>query len=197
MESLYFPIALKKLPGNIIIKELSRMAFNIGPVKVRAALANHPGICVGYRLDSPEGSVAYLPDNEPFQRRHLAQRHSSKKKPGATEFARAGDQKLIEFVRDVDLLILDAQYDAKEYQHHVGWGHGCAEDAVSLAVRAGVKQLALFHHDPDHDDRTIKRMVEEACKIAESNGSPIKIEAAREGQTWHSPKAHGPASTSS
>src|SRR5437762_3259655 len=74
MESPYFPIALKKLPGNIVIRELKKMSFNIGPVKVKAELANHPGVCVGYRLESDDGSMAYLPDNEPFQRRHLLQR---------------------------------------------------------------------------------------------------------------------------
>jgi len=185
MESPYFPIELKKLPGNILIRELKQMAFNVGSVKVKAALANHPGVCVGYRLESDDGSVAYLPDNEPFQRRHLLQRQSKKKKkPGATEFALAADQKLVEFVRGVDLLILDAQYDSHEYRQHVGWGHGCAEDAVNLAMRAGVRQLSLFHHDPEHDDDTIGRIVEEARKLAGKNG--IKVEAAREGQTWDS-----------
>jgi len=55
MESPYFPIALQKLPSSIAITELKDMEFDIGKVKVRAAFANHPGICVGYRLESSEG----------------------------------------------------------------------------------------------------------------------------------------------
>ena len=187
MESPYFPIELKRLPGNILIKELKQMAFKIGAVNVKAELANHPGVCVGYRLESADGSLAYLPDNEPFQRRHQLQRQSTpKKKPGATEFARAADQKLVEFVRGVDLLILDAQYDSQEYRQHVGWGHGCAEDAVNLAIRAGVRQLSLFHHDPEHDDNAIRRIVEDARKAAIAGKHRLQIDAAREGDTWES-----------
>ncbi len=203
MESPYFPIALQKLPGNIVITELKDMEFNIGKVKVRAAFANHPGICVGYRLESEAGSVAYLPDNEPFHRRHSLRKESVsgraanpegfRGKSGGTQFALAEDQKLIEFIRGVDLLILDAQYDSEEYRQHVGWGHGCMEDAVSLASRARVKQLYLFHHDPNHDDITISRMVQEARKLAEHDGAGVRVDAAREGQTWQPPKAPGSA----
>jgi len=66
---------------------------------------------------------------------------------------------MINFLRDVDLLILDSQYDAKEYQEHLGWGHGCVDASVALALQAGVKQLSLFHHDPDHDDKRIAGLV--------------------------------------
>ena len=60
MESPYFPIQLKKLPGNIVITELKKMQFGVGKVNVRAEFVNHPGICVGYRLESARGSLAYL-----------------------------------------------------------------------------------------------------------------------------------------
>ena len=107
--------------------------------------ANHPGLCVGYRLFSPDSLIAFFPDTEP----------------------RAGgkDREMIEFLRDVDLLILDSQYDAEEYREHVGWGHGCVDDSVALALQAGVKQLSLFHHDPDHDDKRIDGLVRHARRL--------------------------------
>ena len=55
------------------------------------------------------------------------------------------------------------------------------------APKTGVRQLFLFHHDPDHDDNTIRRMVDDARKLA--GRSSVKIDAAREGQTWKSPAA--------
>src|SRR5206468_8129222 len=61
MESPYFPIGLRQMPGNIVIEELKDLEFDIGPVHVKAAFSNHPGICVGYRLFTPRGSIAYLP----------------------------------------------------------------------------------------------------------------------------------------
>jgi ribonuclease BN (tRNA processing enzyme) len=67
------------------------------------------------------------------------------------------------------------------------------EDAVNLASRARVKQLSLFHHDPNHDDNTISRMVRDARKLAERDGAGLIVEAAREGQTWQSSAAREPA----
>ena len=89
---------------------------------------------------------------------------------------------IIEFIRDADLLILDAQYDAVEYAQHVGWGHGCVDEVVALAVNANVKRLHLFHHDPAHDDRVISSMAAHARSLAKAMGSPMRIEAAREGE---------------
>ena len=33
-----------------------------------------------------------------------------------------------------DLLIMDTQFDAGEYQQHTGWGHGCLDAVVALAL---------------------------------------------------------------
>jgi ribonuclease BN (tRNA processing enzyme) len=100
------------------------------------------------------------------------------------DFARAEDKKLTNFLRGVDVLILDAQYDAETYHNHAGWGHGCVDDAVELAMRAEAKRLFLFHHDPDHDDQKLNDLLEHGKQIAASRGSELQVEAAREGETW-------------
>ena len=76
---------------------------------------------------------------------------------------------------------MDSQYDAKEYTDHIGWGHGCLDDVVSLALRAEVKQLFLFHHDPGHDDAQIQRMTERARQLVVEQHGTLKVDAAREG----------------
>ena len=161
MESTYFPVPFAKLPSNIEIEELKEFDFDIGAVFVRAQRANHPGICVGYRLFSPDGLVAFFPDVEPRAGGH--------------------DREMIEFVRDADVLILDSQYDCAEYKQHTGWGHGCVDDSVALALEAGVKKLILFHHDPDHSDKKIDAFVNHARRLVAKAGSKLKVEAAREG----------------
>jgi len=181
MESPFFPVGLKELPSNVEIDELRDMDFQLGNVRVQAFFANHPGICVGYRLTTGDGSVAFFPDNEPPHR----QQHQ----PGAAEadeatrrgFAEHESRKFADFLRNVDVLILDSQYDAQEYAQHEGWGHGCVDDVVKIAVDANVKRLFLFHHDPDHDDAKITAMVQHARQVAAKLGSPLKIEAAAEG----------------
>jgi phosphoribosyl 1,2-cyclic phosphodiesterase len=181
MESPYFPIGLKQMPGNIQITELREFNFKVGRVKVQATFTNHPGICMGYRLETSNGSIAYLPDNEPFQRlRSLPDPAVGDAKQNAA-YARTQDQRLIDFVKDVDVLVIDAQYNDREYQKHVGWGHGCLDDVVALAILANVKRLFLFHHDPGHDDAEVSRMVAWARQLAVEKQSAIRIEAAREG----------------
>src|SRR6185295_15376385 len=71
MESSYFPIGLSQMPGHISFRELKDMSFRIGKVDVAAIFVNHPGICVGYKLTTSAGSVAYFPDHEPNQRLRL------------------------------------------------------------------------------------------------------------------------------
>lgn len=181
MESPYFPIGLKQMPGNIKIVEMKEFAFDVGPVKVKATFTNHPGICMAYRLETSTGSVAYLPDNEPFQRLRSLPSHAVSSAEENAAYARTQDQRLIDFVKDVDVLIIDAQYNDREYQKHVGWGHGCLDDVVALAILARVKRLFLFHHDPGHDDAEVSRMVAWARQIVAERQSSLRVEAAREG----------------
>jgi phosphoribosyl 1,2-cyclic phosphodiesterase len=159
MESTYFPVPFDKLPSNIEIEELKDFNFAIGSVLVRAHRANHPGVCVGYRLFAPDGLIAFFPDTEPH----------------------ADNRAMLDFVRDADVLILDSQYDRAEYKKHTGWGHGCVDDSVALALAAGVKHLYLFHHDPDHDDRRMDELVKHARKLVAKRKAKMKVDAAREG----------------
>jgi phosphoribosyl 1,2-cyclic phosphodiesterase/CheY-like chemotaxis protein len=174
MESPYFPISMQQMPGNLLLQELKDMEFPIGKVKVKASFMNHPGICVGYRLETSGGSIAYMPDNELFRRQRTGG-------PSDTHFAERQDQKLVDFIRGVDVAIMDSQYEAGEYAEHVGWGHSCVDDTVDVAMEAGVRHLFLFHHDPDHDDARVSKMLARARQQAESAGSKIAIDAAREG----------------
>ena len=181
MESPYFPIGLEKVPANVRIEELKDMEFSVGRVRVKARFVNHPGICVGYRLETSLGAIAYMPDVEPF---HRLRSQPNPNEPGleaSMEFARQEDQKLVDFLDGVDVLIMDSQYDAAEYQAHLGWGHACVDDVASLAVQARVKQLFLFHHDPSHDDEKISRLVAQARQIVAQQGGTTHVEAAREG----------------
>jgi phosphoribosyl 1,2-cyclic phosphodiesterase len=187
MESPFFPIGLREVPANVRIEELTELDFPIGPVRVRACRAYHPGKCVGYRLDTADGSIAFFPDNElrPGPGRSAQRPQAGRAK--TPDSAPGEDRALIEFLRGTDVLIMDAQFDAQEYQQHLGWGHGCLDDVVALALRAEVKRLFLFHHDPDHDDDKIAQMVLHARKLAAARKGALRIEAAREGVTVELP----------
>jgi phosphoribosyl 1,2-cyclic phosphodiesterase len=182
METPFFPIGFRQVPANVEIQELLDMNFDVGRVHVKACLANHPGICVGYRLFTSGGSIAFFPDNEP----HYGHSHSppvfGAGETTMVELARNEDQKMLQFVRGCDVLIMDAQYEKDEYNSHRGWGHACLDDVVGFALKANVKRLFLFHHDPEHDDARIAGMVEYARKLVAANKGSLQVEAAAEGE---------------
>jgi len=182
MESPFFPIGLREVPSNIRIEELKELKFTIGPVRVEACFAHHPGTCVGYRLFTSAGSICFFPDNEPHYGYDGSKKNATKD-PEALRFAEQQEQQMINFIRGADLLIIDSQYDREEYPAHMGWGHGCLDHVVDIAVRAEVKRLFLFHHDPAHDDKKISEMVAYARKLVKAAKSSLQVEAAQEGVT--------------
>jgi phosphoribosyl 1,2-cyclic phosphodiesterase/CheY-like chemotaxis protein len=182
METPFFPVSLRQLPSHLAIEELKEMEFRVGNVEVRSKFANHPGICVGYRLATSSGSIAYFPDNEPYEqlKLRLASRDGISEHE-ARDFAAAERQKMVDFLQDCDVAIMDTQYTDEEYANHIGWGHSSVDSVVSLALDANIGQLVLFHHDPNHDDAMIDKIVEHARALVAKSGKPLEIEGAQEG----------------
>jgi phosphoribosyl 1,2-cyclic phosphodiesterase/CheY-like chemotaxis protein len=194
MQSAFFPVGLNQMASHVTFEELSEMEFELDAVKVRAIFANHPGICLGYRLSTPSGDIVYMPDHEAYERHEIErQKIAGETSPASLDYARAQDEKVIEFIRAADVVIGDTQYDTTEYPSRLGWGHTCADDAVDLAMRAGVKHLFLFHHDPDHHDDKMTAMIARAEEKVAAAGSPMMVSAAREGAEfvleWALPRA--------
>jgi ribonuclease BN (tRNA processing enzyme) len=77
-----------------------------------------------------------------------------------------GYPEIVEFARGADLLIHDAQYRHDEYTSRTkprkGWGHSTVDTAAAVAVNAEVKRLVLFHHEPTHEDKTMRKIGREA-----------------------------------
>ncbi len=79
-----------------------------------------------------------------------------------------GDRRLIQFAKGADILIHDAQYTKEQYVGAVpvqGFGHSTPEMACQVAQEAGVKQLVLYHHDPNHNDEAVAKKEENAKKL--------------------------------
>lgn len=182
METPFFPVSLRDLPSYLWIEELREMEFQIGKIQVRSKFANHPGICVGYRLFTSSGSIAFFPDNEPYEQLKLQLASSDGiSEHEARDFAAAERAKMVDFLRDCDVAILDTQYTDDEYTKHIGWGHSSLSSVISLALDADVHKLLLFHHDPSHDDQMVDKMAEHARALVRKSGKSLEVEPAREG----------------
>ncbi len=126
---------------------------------------NHPNGGYGFKFVSNGKSFVFLSDNE------LRYIHD-----GGLSMEEYAD-----FCRDADLLIHDAQYTEDEYKKTITWGHSTFGDAVNLALKAGVKRLGLFHHDPDRTDDEIDQQVDLYRKYINEKKISLEFFACSEG----------------
>ena len=177
MSSSYFPVNFSELGCQIVPASLGETgAATIDGVEVRCFGLHHPGGSYAYRFDKDGYSVVYATDNEIDQT--LPDPDAVVRQP---EALRQVPDAFVEFCRGVDLLISDSQYTDEEYLTKVGWGHPRATTVVDLAILAGVKQVALFHHDPMHNDDDVELKIAVCKARAEALGGEMLIFGAREG----------------
>jgi phosphoribosyl 1,2-cyclic phosphodiesterase len=141
----------------------------------------HPGGALGYRFSASTGSegpaagartahhgLVYISDNE--------------LNPAAPyESPASWRRELIRFIEHARILVHDTMFTAEEYGHHQGWGHSTYEDAVDLALEAGVDMLVLFHHKPERSDEEVDRHTDACRALVHRRGGTLEIVAAAEG----------------
>ena len=113
-------------------------------VAVRTTVLNHPDGATGYRVEYGGRSVCYLTDTE-----HV---------PGSP------DRNILELIAGADLVIYDSMYTDAEYETYTGWGHSTWQEGVRLCRSAGARRLAVFHHDPEHDDELLDGIGRDVAK---------------------------------
>jgi phosphoribosyl 1,2-cyclic phosphodiesterase len=172
MQYTYFPVTLDQLGAALTYHDLVEGKLQLGDITVTAHYLNHTALTLGYKLEADGVVVVYACDHEPHDR---ALADGQGKISGK-------DLKHAEFIAGADLVIHDAQYLASEYEAKIGWGHSTVEYSVAMACFAGVKRLALTHHDPCRDDGQIDRILAKLALEFSGKSGP-EIFAAAEGQT--------------
>jgi phosphoribosyl 1,2-cyclic phosphodiesterase len=172
MDPAVFPVPLEALSAKLTVQQVEAGEFTVGAFRVRAMKLRHPGTTLGFRLTPTAGgpSIAYVTDNELGPGGHYA-------------IPASWRRDLVAFLENAELLIHDAMYTPQELEQHRGWGHSTFEEAVALAADAGVGRLALFHHEPEHDDVTVDELLAAARRQAKACGGPAEVLAAQEGMT--------------
>ncbi len=172
MNGVYFPINIKDFGSTVSFRDVKEETFSIEETTVKTLLLNHPGNCLGYRIDYKGRSICYITDNELFP-------ETSK------QYNSAYIDKLKTFLHLADTLIADSTYTDEEYENKVGWGHSPITEVVKLADRAHVKTLYLFHHDPDQSDDVIDKKYRKAKDLLKKWRSSTTCVAAREKQRFY------------
>jgi len=159
-----FPVRIADLPGEIEFHTVRDTVLSVGDAKVTVRDVPHTGVTNGYRIEMDGASVVYVSDHQmPHDGRHEV------------------TDDVLELCAGADLLIHDAQYTPDEFATKRDWGHCTVEYAVHVAAEAGVRRLALFHHDPTHGDDLMDCLLQQACLAA---GNRVEeVLAASEGLT--------------
>jgi phosphoribosyl 1,2-cyclic phosphodiesterase len=170
MDPMVFPVPLTAVAARVEVCEIESGEFSVGGFDVAAYRLRHPGTTLGYRLTPVGGraTVAYITDNELGDGGDY---------PVGPDW-RAG---LVRFLRDVDTLIHDAMYAEQIIQSRRGWGHSTPRQAVELAAEAGCRRLVLFHHEPEHDDDALDRLLADTREHAARVAAGLEVIAAAEG----------------
>jgi ribonuclease BN (tRNA processing enzyme) len=157
MSRPYFPVPFETLAAQREFVDTRRQEMRFGHLSVRSFPLNHPQGACGYRLESNGAVIVHVSDHEHGEERI--------------------DAGIREQAQGADVLIYDSQYTPEEYATKRGWGHGTYCEATRIARACDVRQLVLFHHDPGHDDESVRAIVTAARQDF------ANTEAAREGWT--------------
>ncbi|MBI4459388.1 MAG: MBL fold metallo-hydrolase [Acidobacteria bacterium] len=142
----FFPVDMNAMQAHRHFDRAGQDSVNCQGVAVKVIPLNHPQGCLGYRLEHDGLVLVYATDNEPGSPEH--------------------DRNVRKLAEGADVFIYDSQYTPFEYANQKkGWGHSTWREAVNIAQETQVKQLILFHHDPDHTDAFIDSIVSETRKF--------------------------------
>lgn len=162
----YFPVDFDFVSDRLRFAGECRLHFNIGSVEVAPIRLNHPNQGYGYRFTEAGRSFVFLTDNE------LDYIH-----PGGLPY-----KDYVEFSREADYLIHDAEYLPQEYrQFSRTWGHSMYLDALRLAMEAEVKRFGLFHHNVERSDDQMDAIVDDCRERIVRAGVKMECFALQEG----------------
>lgn len=160
------PVEIRDLPARVTFRECSPKGWRVGDAFISGTQVVHRGPTLGYRIEEGGAAIAYIPDHEPGLGQDLD------RDPGEwiSGFGLA---------RGASLLIHDGQYTRAEYALTQGWGHSRIDDALCFGRRTEAERVALFHHDPAHDDERLDALSDEALSTWSGDA---ELTFAREGQ---------------
>lgn len=146
MDYSVFPVRYGELQATLSYTAMKKETLMIGDVEVTARPLNHPVLTLGYSISHRGKRIVYQSDHEPFYNLF------SDGAEEADSFINELNQEIVDFAAGCDLLVADAMYTADEYEKHRGWGHSSIMHVLDRAIAAKCRKLAIFHHDPLHND---------------------------------------------
>jgi phosphoribosyl 1,2-cyclic phosphodiesterase len=186
MRAPFFPVGTETWLANInYLDPPPNHKIQYGPLSFTYESVHHPGTTFGYRINVNGKTVLYVSDNEClYLNKAIRQKYSELNREEQQLYdamQREEYDSELALIQGADILIHDAQYTKEDYSKKRGWGHSCYIDTVNTAIDAGVKELYLYHHDPNYDDRAMDKIAEHANSIIAERSSSLRCYIAKEG----------------
>lgn len=149
MRSPSFPVDYSQAGATIEFDLMTpgKMHYIAG-LNVTPKFQRHAGDSYGYRFESLGRVVVYSTDSE-HRVDNIAER-----------------DEFIRFFAKADLVVFDAMYSlAEAVSVKADWGHSSNVVGVELCLAAAARRIALFHHEPVHDDLQLSRLLSETRRL--------------------------------
>ena len=168
MDGSNFPVNSEDLLSRISSIDSLEGYLSNRPYNAVLKELNHPGGGQAFRVEEDGVSIAYITDNElqPPEKPHTSY------------------DEWVDYCKGVDLLIHDAQYTENDMPAKHGWGHSLISQVRQLAVDAQVKNIVMYHHDPERTDSELDEIAIESARYFKSHKSKIGSYIAAEGLTF-------------
>ncbi len=166
----YFPVQFEDMCAKIDFQILDGDSITLNDFKIQWESTHHPAATLGFKFTWKGRSVGYVSDNE-FLPGFLGAPHTLSE----TSEIVAQHSKLINFLKDVNLLIHEAQYTNQEYVTKVGWGHSSLSNACLFAKLTRANRWIIPHHDPMHDDDMLASKLNLTREILRSLNHTVEV----------------------
>jgi len=168
MRFRYFPVEFKQLSSKFEFVPLKENSLKIGGLNIQTIEQCHPGGTFGLRIWEKSRTFVFMTDHEAGLKEKIPHPYPD----------------YVQFAKKAELLVHDAQFTAEELPTRKTWGHSSYEEALELAIDAGVKRLGLFHHAPERIDYEIDRFVTHCNRILRERRKSLDVFGLMEGMEF-------------
>jgi len=173
----FFPVKLDQMHANVEFVDIhDGDTIKIGQIEISTCYAYHPGSTLGFKMTTPSQKIGYITDNEFLVGFHGHPNEITENHPSLENHL-----SFIEFLKDCDIIVHEAQYFTKEYLHRVGWGHSSIVNASVLFKFVQCPEWIVTHHDPRHKDIDLNIKLELHEKILKESSIYTHLRYAHDG----------------
>lgn len=158
-DETYFPVPWEALPQRDIVEFTPGSQFTTCGMTIATCPTCHPGGCTAFRITCDGWTFVYTGDHECCDALSTA--------------------RLLDFMADADVVLVDGHYFTSDYVTHKGWGHSALEHWPEALAERGVTHCIFTHHAPTHTDAELQNAMNALHK--RFRHLPITLQLAREG----------------